>query len=396
MFKKRKHTKNYTRIYECPESGEKFGLMAINGDLKNNIIANFQSNFMAQGYHIKNGGALSELCIPTLLASGGGAFGLATATSGTLFMATANPATLMAIGNGVGSAVMGAGGIVSQAPFIPVAGAIMPVAAPLLAFQALSTIMVLQQFKAVNEKLDKMQQEVSRKLQRSEATFIGEFISAASRLEALENEHDISNRFTNDMVIRLALIEDKVNPIFERYHYLYEAQIIDINLSTEGLALKNSDAYMATLLSILDLRIDILRLKMTLQENPAFIKTLATNLVEKAKRYQTFWNSIENSPKQVEELTQSLKEIVSAMNGWQKIMPSWLGGKRNQRKSFESTNEALSELNTRNKTEGMVEASRSALKLGESIINETEQATLLYWEDEFGKHSYYTNDIIIR
>lgn len=396
MFKKRKQTKNYTRIYECPDSGEKFGLLAINGDLKNNIIANFQSNFMAQGYHIKTGGALSELCIPTLLAGGGGAFGLTAATSGTLFMATANPATLMAIGNGVGSAVMGAGGIVSQAPFIPVAGAIMPVAAPLLAFQALSTIMVLQQFKAVNERLDKMQQEVSRMLQRSEATFIGEFISAASRLEALENEHDISNRFTNDMAIRLALIEDKVNPIFERYHYLYEAQIIDITLSTEGLALKNSDAYMATLLSILDLRIDILRLKLTLQENPAYIKISATNLVEKAKQYQTLWNSIENSPKQVEELTQSLKEIVSAMNGWQKLMPSWLGGKRNQRKSIESTKEALSELNTRNNTEGMVEASRSALKLGELIINDAEQTTLLYWEDEFGKHSYYTNDIIIR
>lgn len=396
MFKKRKQTKNYTRIYECLDSGEKFGLLSINGDLKNNIIENFQANFITQGDHIKTGGTLSELCIPTLLASGGGALGLAAATSGTLFMATANPATLMAIGNGVGSAVMGAGGIVGQAPFIALSGAIMPVAAPLLAFQALSTIMVLQQFKTVNEKLDKMQQEVSRILQRYEATFIGELISASSRLEALEKEHDISSKFTNDMAMRLALIEDKVNPIFERYRYLYDAQIIDKTLSVEDLEFKNLDAYMATLLSILDLRIDILRLKLTLQENPAFLKTLATNLVEKVKRYQTLWNNIENTPKQVEELTQSLKETVSAMNGWQKIMPWWLGGKRDQKKLSESTKEALSELNTRNKTEGMVEASRSALEFGESIINDAEQATLLYWEDEFGKHSYYTNDIMIR
>ena len=106
MFKKRKQTKNYTRIFECPDSGEKFGLLAINGDLKNKIIEKLQANFITQGDHIKTGGALSELCIPTLLASGGGTLGLAAATSGTLFMATANPATLMAIGNGVGSAVM--------------------------------------------------------------------------------------------------------------------------------------------------------------------------------------------------------------------------------------------------------------------------------------------------
>lgn len=396
MFKKRKQTKNYTRIYECLDSGEKFGLLSINGDLKNNIIENFQANFIMQGDHIKTGGTLSKLCIPTLLASGGGALGLAAATSGTLFMATANPATLMAIGNGVGSAVMGAGGIVGQAPFIALSGAIMPVAAPLLAFQALSTIMVLQQFKTVNEKLDKMQQEVSRILQRYEVTFIGELISAGSRLEALEKEHDISSKFTNDMTMRLALIEDKVNPIFERYRYLYDAQIIDKTLSVEELEFKNLDAYMATLLSILDLKIDILRLKLTLQENPAFLKTLATNLVEKVKRYQTLWNNIENSPKQVEELTQSLKETVSAMNGWQKTMPWWLGGKRDQRKLSENTKEALSELNTLNKTEGMVEASRSAIEFGESIINDAEQATLLYWEDEFGKHSYYTNDIMIR
>lgn len=49
MFKKRKQTKIYTRIYECPDSGEKFGLLAINGDLKNKIIENLQANFKTRG-----------------------------------------------------------------------------------------------------------------------------------------------------------------------------------------------------------------------------------------------------------------------------------------------------------------------------------------------------------
>jgi len=153
MFFKKYYSKNVAKIYESPESGDKFGLIAINGDMKDKLLEKFQATFKVQGDHINTGGKASELCIPTLLASGSGALGITAATSGTLFMATANPATLMAIGNGVGSAVMGASGIIAQAPFISVAGALMPVVAPLLAFQALSTIMIMQQFKSVNEKL---------------------------------------------------------------------------------------------------------------------------------------------------------------------------------------------------------------------------------------------------
>lgn len=396
MFKLKKYTKNYSKIYECQDSGEKFGLLAINGNLKNEIIKNLQVNFNVKGDYIKTGGVLSNLCIPTLLASGSGSLALSAATSGTLFMATANPATLMAIGNGVGSAVMGTSGIIGQAPFISISGAIMPVVAPLLAFQALSTIMVLQQLKTVNQKLDCIQQEVGRILQRNEATFIGELLSVSSKLDALEKENNSSNKFTNDMEIRLALIEDKVNPILERYLYLYNDQEIDKSLNAEELKFKNLDAYMATILSIMDLRIDILHLKLLIQENPGFIKIFATDLVEKIKRYQILWGNIENSPKQVETITQSLKETVLAMNIWQKNMPKWLGGKLEQRKTIENTKEALSELNTREKTESITDAIKTAFEFGESIIHDTEAVTLLYWEDEFGKHSYYTNDITIR
>jgi len=31
-----------------------------------------------------------------------------------------------------------------------------------------------------------------------------------------------------------------------------------------------------------------------------------------------------------------------------------------------------------------------------SIINDTEAVTLLYWEDQFVKHSYYANDNNVR
>ncbi|MFW6029261.1 MAG: hypothetical protein ACOCRO_03305, partial [Halanaerobiales bacterium] len=46
-------------------------------------------------------------------------------TSGQLFMATANPAALVTIGNGVGNTVMGPSGFIAQISFIPVSGGIL-------------------------------------------------------------------------------------------------------------------------------------------------------------------------------------------------------------------------------------------------------------------------------
>lgn len=135
------------------------------------------------------------------------------------------------------------------------------------------------------------------------------------------------------MIILLALIEDKVDPIFERYKYLYSAQIFSKELNSEDLRYNQTDAYMAIVLSILDLRVDILRLKLTIQENPGFLKHLAESTIKKVELYKQLWSDIENSPIKVEQITDSLRDAVSKMNGWQKNMPLWLGGKRKKGKS---------------------------------------------------------------
>ena len=392
-----KSNKNYARIIDCADGGDKFGIIAINGKLRSAIINNLEINYATQGSYVKTGGVLSEHCVPSLLFGGIGALGTTAATSGSLFIATANTDTLMTIGGGVGSAVMGATGkIVGQAPFVAVSGALMPVTAPLLAFQALSSVMLMQQFAAVNEQLNQMRHEVSRILQRNEATFIGELISSASKLSAIEQEYNIAHRFSNDMAMRLALIENKINPHFERYRYLYQSRSIDGTIKADELRVKNSDAYIATLLSVLDLQTDLLRLKLTLQENPAFLSTLSSNLIRKTEQYQSFWGCVENNPSQVEELTQTFQRTLSAMNGWQKLMPQWLGGKRDMRTSTERAKSSLDEVNTRSNTKNMVETAKAAQSIGKSITDSIGQASLLYWEDRSGKHSYYTHDVIIK
>lgn len=396
MFLKKRYSKNVAKIYECPESGEKFALIAINGKMKDKLLEQFQETFKVKGDYVSTGGKVSELCIPTLLAGESGALGISAAASGTLFVATANPAALMAIENGAVSAVMGTGEIIARAPFVPAAGALMPAASPLLAYQTLSTIMVLKQFNTINEILVNAEKTINRVLQRNEATFIGELISASSRLDIIENEFSITNRFTEDMIIRLALVEDKVNPIFERYKYLYSAQNFNEDLKYEDLWYNQTDAYMSIVLSILDLRIDILRLKVTIQENPGFLKQLAENIIRKTERYERLWRDIENSPFKVEQVSELLRDAVSSMNNWQRNMPWWLGGRYEKRRELEKQEQDLLALNSYENTKDLLDIAKNASKFGELIIENTQWVTLLFWEDEFGKHSYYTNDIIIK
>ena len=75
--------------------------------------------------------------------------------AGNVFLATANPATLMTIGTGVGSAVMGPTGIVAAAPFVAASSALMPVVAPMMLFTTLSSLMM-------SARLDRVQRTLGR------------------------------------------------------------------------------------------------------------------------------------------------------------------------------------------------------------------------------------------
>ena len=384
--------------FNNPETGKtEMALLAFDGKMRDKIIAKFNEQFLIEGDHIKNGGVSSPKTMLSLIGGGAGSVGLAGVTSGQLFMATANPATLMQIGNGVGSAVMGSSGIVAQAPFLPVAGALMPVVAPLIAFQALSTITIMKQFEVVNEKLDKIQDTLNTILQRDEATFVGEVISASNRIADIEKQFSVCNQFTDDMIIRLALLEDKINPIFERYNYLYKNQSINSDMSLKDLKLKQTDAFMAIITSILDIRIDLLKMKLNIQNNPGYMESAAHAFVEKIDFYHDLWEGIQKNSAEIDAVANELKEVVSEMNWWQRNMPSWLFGKRKQRKEFENKSETFEKEALKHQIQfnNQVE---SAIELGDTVkkgLIPDNKMSLIYWRDELGEHSYYTDDLLI-
>lgn len=391
----KKKNKILVKEFNNPQTNKaEMALLAFDGKMRDKIIENFNQHFLIEGDHIKNGGISSPKTMLSLLGGSASSLGLAGITSGQLFMATTNPATLMSIGNGVGSAVMGTSGIVAQAPFLPVAGALMPVVAPLIAFQALSTITIMKQFENVNERLDKIQSIVETILYRDEATFVGEVISASNRISEIENQFHICNQFTEDMIFRLALLEDKINPIFERYKYLYKNQSINIDTALHELKLQQTDAYMAIVTSILDIRIDLLKMKINIQNNPGYMEAAAKTFVDKIDDYKQLWATIQNGSSEINKVKDELKAAVSGMNWWKKNMPSWLLGKRGNRKENENKANELEKEALRHKAV-FDEPIEFAMEFSESIKLSESKMSLIYWKDDLGEHSYYTDDLLI-
>ena len=129
-----------------PDGQPDQGLIAVTGRTRDALIASLTNNLAATGKYTPDARAVSPQVLGSTAstATALGATAASAAIAPTLFMATANPATLMQLGSGVGSAVMGAGGIVAQAPFIPVAASL-PVVAPLALMGVVNTAVMMRQ-----------------------------------------------------------------------------------------------------------------------------------------------------------------------------------------------------------------------------------------------------------
>ena len=424
------------RKFDNKDNNSSLALLQFNGKVKNVIIKEMNDRLLLRGEYIENGAHSSPKTISTLLTAAG-SVGLSGAMSGQLFMATANPATLMTIGNGVGSAVMGAGGIVAQAPFIPLAGAIMPVAAPLIAFQAMSTLMILNEFKIVNQKLDDIKNLIERIIERDEATNIGIIFSALNRLSEIEEQFNITKCFNQDMIIRINLLENSINPLFERYNYLYTSakktvveEKIEYNefgdklleiasnpwitgiwsilakneldkrpntrlvVSPQDAKFKKRDAYFAILTSILDIRISYLRVKLNMQESPEYIHSSVERFHDKIELYKLIWVKIKNDYKEIQELSKNIEETLVSMNWWEKNLPTFLAGKRKERIEKEKALKIMKEDNifSQDTLNKFIENSKESI---DGLIKNC-PSNLIYWQDSLGVHSYYTNDLIIK
>ena len=347
-------------------------------------------NTLTHGEPFRTGGALGVACLPVL---GVGSLAASKLLAGNVFLASANPATLMAIGAGKGSAVVGAGGkIVTHAAFIPASTAIVPVVVPLVFFMVVSAMMVSARFKRVEAALGELAKAVGELLRRDIAEDYGQVLSAIERLQDISSEFEGSRRFTDEMKIRLALVERDMSDVHHKYRTLVGGLTPEkgapLRDESTKLQMEPVNQHLFMLTAIGNIYTDRLRLSLALQDNPDDLARSVGALNAKiTETREQFARLLEDNP--VDQYERELKTALDKLNWWQRNL-----SQRGARKALEKAERRAlgiraNELNPVLRTMQSWSENLAASDAGA-------QQTVVYYRDEGGKgrlKAYYTSDL---
>ena len=227
----------------------------------------------------QSGGVVNSSWLLPML--GAGSTAASSLMAGNVFLATVNPATLMTIGSGVGSAVMGSTGIVAQAPFIAASSALMPVVAPVMLFATVSSVMLCARFDRVQQTLGRLAEVVERVRALLDAEDYARFETAAERIDEIRSEFEHARRFASDVPDRVTRIDHDVGLLRSKYGLLMTGAVT----SEEGARAAVSDLNRFFLASLYDIQIDVLQLQLALQNDPDVVEFRLSRLREKLERY---------------------------------------------------------------------------------------------------------------
>jgi hypothetical protein len=328
-----------------------------------------------------------------------GATALSAAFSSTLFMPTANPATLMAIGNGVGSAQMGATGIIAQAPFIPVASAL-PVVAPILAIQALNTAAMMQQFKQVDRKLDAIKGTLDRTVARIEATHAGEPLAASRIVDEVYGQYALEGSFSNDMLVRLALAERDTKALASRFRQLVQSRDMVAAADLDEVQQANYDAHSAMLSSFIELRIAYLRVCVDMQENPKSVTASLDHLKATIDDGIEYWQRLQNRSDALKDRIHEIEDKLTDMKWAERNLPGGEAATSEKklakyRAAYTVTMESEKEITVQ--FQSLIESARTTRAELDAAASGDGGAspTLVYWKDELGEHSFVTQKQLV-
>ncbi|MCT9625763.1 hypothetical protein HWD94_11580 [Pseudarthrobacter equi] len=369
------------------------------GQLRELMVDSLRNGYLRMGSYVDDAKALSTQGALSMAvgAAAAGATGLSAALSSTLYLATADPSTLMKLGQGVGSSVMGVSGIVGHAPFIPVANSL-PVVGPLMAVQALTAAVTLQQFQQVDRKLETIKRTLDRAIARAEATYTGELLTASNVVDEVYQQYEHAGSFSQDMLVRLALSERDVRRLAERFRYLVGTHdvteiddIADVNRA-------NYDAHGAMLASFLGLRISYLRLCVDMQENPKSVDASVQHLKEKIRDDTKFWQGLLRRSETLRDAISVRESQLKDMNSFQRLLPEFIGGgAADERKLTTMRTAYVSTLESERAImegfDSLIQSAQETLAALESPKGSSQTPTLIYWQDEAGEHAFYSDSL---
>lgn len=219
----------------------------------------------------------------------------------------------MTIGRGLGSAIMGPAGIVGQAPFVPAVGVIMPVVAPILLLNTFSSMTMAIRFDRIEQTLAGLAEALNHLLASRIAEDAARFLSAWERLSDIHEEYSKGPGFTEEMKVRLALIERDVNILRHKHHALATRSVASVIAAK----LSKNDQRLFVASSIADVQVDQLRLLLALQDNPADASRRLSALQKKVQAYENDFRSL---AERNEELKTGLRTSVKQMNWWSRYI----------------------------------------------------------------------------
>ncbi len=254
--------------------GRSIALVDLGRDASNALRASWSTNQPFQ-----SGGVVdSKWLLPML---GTGSTAASSLLAGNVFLATANPATLMSIGTGVGSAVVGPTGIVAHAPFVAASNAMVPVVAPMMLFSTVSSVMLCARLDRAQQTLGRLSEVVERVRALLDAEDYARLEAAAERIDEIRSEFEHSRRFASDVSARVAKIDHDVSVLRSKYGLLMSGDV----KSEGGARAAVSDLNRFFLASLQDVQIDVLQLLLAIQNDPDVVEFRLSQLREKLQRY---------------------------------------------------------------------------------------------------------------
>ena len=380
------HDVEFTLV--TPDGQPDQGLIAVTGRTRDALIASLTNNLAATGKYTPDARAVSPQVLGSTAstATALGATAASAAIAPTLFMATANPATLMQLGSGVGSAVMGASGIAAQAPFIPVAASL-PVVAPLALMGVVNTAVTMRQFQAVNAKLDTLANTLTDLLARADITQIAGLIAASKTLGDITEEYGELGHFTPAMIARFAVAEQALAAVARRQELLLlsaERRALDPETDIEDVI---RDVNAAGLAYITEVQVHALHLALALQESPALVTKRTQQLTECIDKTNERWSTLKNLSEGVKAKITEYEEEDQKKSRFSRQTHDLSALKERREKILENEKALIDEHGS--KLEAFKELSQSLREQQES------HATLVYWRDEAGEHSFLTEQLSI-
>ena len=362
--------------------GQRLGIIDFGTALSRDLRKEIDTNILTHGEPFGTGGILGPACLPVV---GAGSTIVSSLFAGNLFLATANPATLMPVGAGVTASVIGAGSkIVATAPFIAAGTAIIPVVVPVMFFMVLSSMMMSVRFDQIQTSLVQLAQAIEVLLKREITGDYGILMSALERLEDISEEFSESKRFTEEMKVRMAIVERDVNVLHHKYNFLSK-EPVNSKLSAR---LKATEIDLFVTSSLADIQVDGLRLKLALQDNPDDVPRSFSTLNAKIDRYEShFRQLLENDS--VKRYQSQMQESVDSMGWWKRNV--FL---RKQRRTREAEIKEIQSV----RDEKLELARMNIARWTDNIASGQDTGpsqSVLYYREHSGKgdlRAYYTSD----